>query len=90
MVVYAVWGESIRFRLRKDISIVSMHTRKLVLDEAERLFVLCQLLFLDNLINLVDTSLKELGVASHHLVMKGVSTNFAYLYRRKTKYWFYL
>ena len=62
--------------------------RKLVLDEAERFFVLCQLLSMDDLVDLVDASLEELGVASHHLMMKGVGTNFAYLYRRKTRYQF--
>ena len=53
----------------------------------KRFFVLLHFLFMNDLIDLVDAGLEELGVASHHLIVESIRTDFADLHGRKPMRW---
>ena len=42
---------------------------------------------MNDLIDLVDASLEELGVALHHLMVESIRTDFTDLHRRKPMRW---
>ena len=57
------------------------------MNKIECLLVLREFSLSDNLVDFVNTGLKELGIALHHLIVEGVGAEFVDLYRCEPIYW---